>query len=575
MNNNPVDSPLLSLFKEWVYERSDPYAAARIPDDPYLHLDRVALVKACGDMPAEDLAPALLYAVFHGDEILTENLWRERGPFPADLVHLGPKQFELNGQPYILPQDRSNVFETVRNIDQLTSMFDLIDQAGITGLLDGAGALFLYGQQRAVTEIARAVGFEGDLPVLSDESLSDPELMMALSEKAHGRRLRESYDPILCWATPEMVETYGAFLDPFVPVHGAKVADEQMSFEAWQKRHEEAVLGGAEPPTCNSLTLTCKSTTNDALGQIVMQAFGSKKHKHGIFEKEGYLLCHTSCKFLAEFERSAVPDSMNYAAARSFTDRYVPFDLMTLNAHPKGNLNWPTDIGFHQSYGGKELAFMNLGEDIHQALGPVLSHNQWKFILKGDWLVGEDIVTAVKLFGLDNQGMIWRINRDTASDLKALGYRIVPNSEVFLQEKKGESIWERRGTGQTCVDITDIKKYCKRKDLNDFGLSWGKTMLDDAFALGIWPFKDAKPPLTGLIASLARKKNPLTDLSEAACIARFTIKDAPIEECVKHVSKASEWTLLAAIHGPEAMQPYLREMPLTSVGKVFSQELGL
>lgn len=572
---DPNDSQGFSFFKESVYQRSDTFDANKIASDPHWGLDRAALVQACKQMRSGELAPALLYAIFHGDVTFTEYLWRERGPFRTHLKHTGPNQFELNEKPYRIPSDRIDLFAAVKHPEQLKEMMDLISKTGVTGLLDGAGALFLFGQKHVAVSLARSVEFEGDLPTLDREFLSSPELMVALIEAAHGSRYRKSYDPILCWATPEMVESYGEYLDPFVPVHQAKVGDEQISFPAWQRKHADAVAEGGAPQKCNGLTLTCKATRNDAVGQITMQSYGSKKQKHGIFERDGFVLCHTSSRFLAEFERPSVLDSQNYAAARSFTDRYVPFDFLTLHAHPKGNLGWPTENGFERVDGGKVLAFLNLGEEIHKALGPLLSHDQWKFVMRGDWFKGQDIITAVKLFGLDNQGMLWKMEQETPGELKALGYRFVPGTEVFLQDKKGETIWDRKYTDTTCVDITDIKTFCKRKDLRDFGLTWGKSLLEDTFAVGIWPFNEPKPPLSELIPNLARKKSPLTDLSDAASMARLLIKDAPIEECVKHARKASEWSLLADIHGPEAMKPYVTEMPVQSKGKVFTLELGV
>lgn len=572
---DPNDSRGFSFFKESVYQRSDTFDANKIANEPNWNLDRAALVEACKEMRTGELAPALLYAVFHGDVTFTEYLWRERGPFRAHLKHTGPNQFELNEKPYRIPSDRPDLFAAVKHVEQLKEMIDLIGKTGITGLLDGAGALFLFGQKNFLVGLARSVEFEGDLPTLDREFLSSPELMVALNETAHGSRYRKSYDPILCWATPVMVESYGEYLDPFVPVHQAKVGDEQVSFPAWQKRHADARAEGIEPQKCNGLTLTCKATRNDAVGQIVMQACGSKKQKHGIFEKDGFVLCHTSSRFLAEFERPAVLDPENYAAARSFTDRYVPFDFLTLHAHPKGNLGWPTENGFHGVNGGKVLAFLNLGEEIHKSLGPLLSHDQWKFIMRGDWFRGQDIITAVKLFGLDNQGMLWKMEQETPGDLKALGYRFVPGTEVFLQDKKGETIWDRKYTDTTCVDITEIKTFCKRKDLNDFVRPWAISMLENTFEVGIWPFNGPKPPLSELIPNLARKKSPLIDLSDAASMARLLIKDAPIEECVKHAKKSGEWSLLADIHGAEALKPYVLEMPMASKGRVFTLELGV
>ena len=573
--NTPAFTESWNFFKNSVYDRSEPFDARKIASDPNWNLDRAALVQACNGLRTSELAPALLYAVFHGDVTFTEYLWRERGPFKTHLKHTGPGQFELNDKPYKLPTDRQDLFAGIKQASQLKAMIDLIYKTEIKGLLDGAGALFLYGQKNTVVNIARRVKFKGELPVLSGEYLSSPELMVAMIEASHGCRYRKSYDPILCWASPDMLEAYAEFLDPYVPVHGAKIGDEQMSFDTWQKTHDEALAAGAEPTKCNSITLRCTATKNDLVGQIAMQAYGNMKQKHGVFEKEGHVLCHTSARFLAEFERPEVLETNNYAAARSFTEHYVPLDFLTLHAHPKGNLGWPTDIGFDESNGGKALRFMNLSKDIHKALGPVLSHDQWKFILKGDVIKGKDILTAVTVHGLNNQGMNWCFEQETPGELKELGFKCVPGTEVLLNSKTDGSAWDIRGSGRTSVDITEIKDFCKRKDLGSYGEPWAKSMLDDTYGLGLWPFKDPKPPLSDLIASLARKKSPLSDISDAAVIARFVITDSAIEECVKYAKKAREWSLLADIHGAEAMKPYVLEMPLASKGRVFSLELGV
>jgi hypothetical protein len=146
---------------------------------------------------------------------------------------------------------------------------------------------------------------------------------------------------------------------------------------------------------------------------------------------------------------------------------------------------------------------------------------------------------------------------------------------VFLQDKKGVTLQDRLNSGATCVDLSKIKTHCRRTDINEYGIAWGRSMLQDTYEIGLWPFKEPKRPLSKLIPRLARTKEPTDDLTDMASIARVIIKDSPIEECVKHAKTAAEWTLLAYIHGPDAMQPYLREMPLTSRGKVFSQDLGL
>lgn len=573
--NDPADSQAFSLFKEWVFQRSDQFDAATIARDPNWGLDRAALGDLCREMPESELARALLYAVFLGDVTLAQNLWSERGPFKVHLVPSASNGLELNGEAYAVPHDRMYLFEAIRHIDQLKSMFDLINHQEITGLLDGPGALFLTGEKKVVVDLTRSVEFEGEFPELSSEIVTHPELVIALSEAARGRPHSEAYDPVLCWATPEMINTYGAYLDPYLPVHGVKLGDTFVDFTRWKALHEQAEIEGDAPPDCDALSLRCQASGNDVLAQIVMQAFGSKKQKHGIFEKPGYVLCHTSCRFLSEFERSTALDTQNYAAARSFTECYVPFDLMTLNAHPSGKFNCPTEIGFRHSGKGKEIAFMNLGEDIHQALGPVLSHNQWKFILRNECLQGRDIVTAVQVLGLDNQGMVWRMEQETPGDLKDLGYRFSPETEVFLQDKKGVTSRDRLNTGATCVDLSEIKKYCRRTDINDFGIRCGRAMLEATYEIGLWPFKEPKRSLSKLIPRLARTKDPTDDLTDMASIARVIIKDSPIDECVKHARTAAEWTLLASIHGPEAMHPYLREMPLTSRGMVFSQDLGL
>ena len=578
MNMETIDkltgTDSFEYFKDIVSWRSDPSEVDAVAKDPERNLDRTALVQACNSLRSSDLAPALLHAVLHGDTTLVECLWGLRGPFRTDIVSTTHDCYELNGEKYNFPDIGGELFPSVRSIDQLKRMIDLINDTGITGLIDGAGAIFCNSRKYRIGLLARSVVFEGELPTLSCEYLRSPELLVALNDASKGSRFSNAYDPILCWATPEMVGAYGEFLDPFIPEHGAIVEGKFVGFESWRECHAKNLADEREPSECNGIILSTRAEKNNDFGQVVMQSHGSNLLQHGIFKKEGYLLCHTSSRFLAEFDRVEVLDAENYLAAKSFASLYVPFDIMTLHAHPGMDKNTPTEFGFRSLRGTPwNLDFLNLGEDIHKCLGPVLSHDQWKFIMRGESLEGRDVVTAVNQFGLDNLGMVWKLNLETPAELKAIGYRFPEGTRVLIDDTAGNSYKASRRASSPCVDIMDIKKFCKGNGRPD--ALRAKSILQDLYDLGIWPFKAEKTSLPAMISSLARKKNPCEDLSEEACIARIKILEAGVVDCILHARKPKEWIVIADIHGAEAIKPYVEKIPLNARGRVFALELGM
>jgi hypothetical protein len=316
---------------------------------------------------------------------------------------------------------------------------------------------------------------------------------------------------------------------------------------------------------------------------------GSRAHQHGFIEREGLLLCHTTAKFLSEFE-VAVIDSANAVKAQQFVEEYLPLDGVTHLAFPDGfgslKNNGLHPISFRSGSGVRPRNSDSRKNMIDLLADPELGHHvlslmspkQWRHLACQQTLEASSMLALHKALGFDNEGLAVRFLRKGLMELYEAGYVFAKQSQVLTiknSSSQTEASMLFEGTWVDLrlitVDLKDAQQIARlRPDLN--------LAYEQMVAMGLWPTPAISAPadLHAALASCVKRKGVSDKYDEVSISLRAYVRQAGLEACAEIAKDSNRhWSFLLEIFGVDELRPYTPQMPLNARGEVFGQDLGL
>jgi hypothetical protein len=592
-SRSPIFEKILSILDKRVTEQS---VKARVDSMDSIDLDIPKLKKLIESLPASDSPGVLLCAIFRGDNLIAEMLWDERGPFPVDLKKLPMDEalrdeYTLNGEPFSLAGVK--IIGSLRSAStrpDLMRLFRNIRDMKITGLIgpsEQERILFEANSFDEALAVARSVSFEGELPVFTQERVECPELLLELLDASRSSIAGTAYYPLLCWTTPEMVSRYPEQLYRIESEQELKILEStrstRLTFPEWS--HVFAETDGKIPRN-DEFKLTSHSEHQPKLAQQLINVMGTRAHQHGFIEREGLALCHTTAKFLSEFE-VAVIDSANAVKAQQFVEEYLPLDGVTHLAFPDGfgslKKNGLHPISYRPGsgrplYSENRKDFMDLLADpeLGSCVRSLMSPKQWRHLAVQQTLVSSSMLALHKALNFDNEGLAVRLDRKGLTVLHEAGFRFSKQSQVMTSKNQKSEInilpeetWV--DLRLITVDLADAKFMVKRRaPLN--------LAFEQMTSMGLWPTSTLPAPahLRDALASCVKRKDVADKFDEISISLRSYVRTAGIEACADEAKDSNRhWAFLLQIFSTDELRPYTPQMPLNVLGQVFGQDLGL
>jgi hypothetical protein len=530
-------------------------------------------------LPEEEVAALALYIISYGELTLLEELWKGRGPFKVNIERdpIG-NTCTLNGRPFVLLSDSHDLFESLENVEDYQKMFRLISDMEFRGLIDmtpEGSNLFTMGNSEVVRRTCRRrIRFTGDLPKLDAGVVSQGELLQALTIGSTKPGMRQAYDKLLCWATPEMVRQHHGLLKPYAAKHefstNGVFYPPNMTISEWSERFEADAQAGVPGTLPSQIWLQAESDDEPVFARILLKHMATNEVQYGFDAQPGYVLCHTSADFLYEFPAAPEVDAENLKTACEFVDKYLPFDLLWLDAVPGGQLSHDE---FYQGHTYSQFLWLLGSEpEVAAATKNLLTPAQFKALASGQTIDGALLAVLNRTFGFDNQGMKVKLAIYDVETLTAINFKFAEGTKI-LSGKSFPSAY--RGIS-SAVDLDDISKG------TDPEPTWSgkRTELVEAYtgltAMGLWPCSKTPEPASAKAALLECTRKKLGNrYNEVALSLRGYLINAGAEACAAVAKTPAQWEYLVDALGTEAMRPHAEKMTLKALGTVFGAELGI
>lgn len=568
-------SPEFKQLCRIVRDHAEPATSQSLSD---LDLDLVR--KGFADLPSGELAPLALYMISYGDIELLKELWAARGPFQVNLKR-DPYEntCTLNGRPFVLLSDAPNLLEGLNKVEDYQKLFRLISDMEFRGLIDmtpqGSNLLAMGNSEVLRRNTRRRTRFTGELPKLDAGVVSQGELLQALTMGATKPGMRKAYEKLLCWATPEMVRQHPGLLKPYGAKHEFETNGvfypPKMTIQEWSERFEADAQAGTTGSLPSKIWIQNECDDEPDVARVLLRSMATNEVQYGFDAKPGFVLCHTSVEFLHEFPLEQNIDERKLKQAYDFVDKYMPFDLLYLQAIPGARLN---DDDFYRGHTYQQFLWL-LGSEPGEvaAAKKLLTPSQFKAIASGEKIEGALLAVLNKTFGFDNQGMKVKLAIYDIDTLKAIDFQFADGTQI-VSGKSSPSAY--RGIS-SAVDIDAIREG------TDPEPTWSgkQTELVKAYtgliSLGLWPCAKIPEPASvkEALIQCSRKKDFAKRYNEVALSLRGYLINAGAEACAAVAKTPAQWEYLVDALGPDAMKAYVGEMTHKARGTVFTSELGV
>lgn len=533
-----------------------------------------------GHLPGEEVAPLALYIISYGETALLEELWKARGPFQVNLKRDPIENTcTLNGRPFVLLSDAPNLFGSLDKVADYQKLFRLISDLEFRGLIDmtpQGSNLFAMGNSEVVRRNSRrASRFSGDLPKLDAGVVSQGELLQALTMGMTKPGMRKAYEKLLCWATPEMVHQHPGLLKPYAAKHefstNGVFYPSKMTIQEWSERFEADAKAGVQGTLPSAIWLQNECADEPDASRILLRAMATNEVQYGFDAQPGFVLCHTSLEFLLEFPLEQNMNEGNLKKAYDFVDKYMPFDLMHLQAIPGARLN---DDDFYRGHTYQQFLWLLGSEpEVIEATKNLLTSSQFKAIASGEMIDGALLAVLNKTFGFDNQGMKVKLAIHDVDTLTAIDFKFAEGTQIV----SGKSFPSAYRGISASVDIDEIRAG------TDPEPTWsGKQgelvkAYNGLVSMGLWPCEKIPKPdsVKDALAQCSRKRDYGKRYNEVALSLRGYLVNAGAEACASVAKTPAQWEYLVDVLGPQAMKPYVEQMPHKAKGTVFTFELGV
>lgn len=543
------------------------------------------LVKWMDSLNDADLTDCVFRATLQGNELLVRTLIERRGPIP---IHFEFKIeashcYWLNGNPISKP-DRFYV--DALEPAELKSLLLMVREFDMQGLLDPGPTyplmLNTIDGNRDLYHFNTT--FCGELPVLAHGVLHFPELAIALADEIRSSATPEAYRPMLCWATQDMVSEFKQHLAPLrsyqeIVGHG--------SLAQWK-------ANDGDPPhmdfTAISLGLRPSENTSSA-APFLVNTMGPQEAVMGFDDLQGRVLCETTVDFLLQFPADECTPE-NFLSAENFVRHYCPMDIIATQAaevcvsqyeHIKPELNFKTRLALQTDQGFNEL-FVMLGKDsaLRARALEMMTREQWLGIIhkaKAKNLYPESLLAIRDTFGLDNTGMLIKLDERKFQILFDGGYRFVEGTKFFDQIRPyGDFIKDPANSEVTTVfSAPELAMYQAVSFLSDPQFVDRRVFkCKQWLATNLWPVMGEEKPASTLDALRESVEVDLQDYKSQKAMALYAfLVDAGVDACAASAESPAQWMKLTEIFSADELKPYLKVMPSQARGRALESVLGL
>lgn len=536
-----------------------------------------------GTLESEDLAPVLVDALGHGDNKFAEVLWHLRGPFEVRLVTEADGTQVLNGVPGDHLPAKDNILNSCGTVAGLKQLFANIRDMNVQGLVEtspGASALLVSDGLEKALEVCREARFKGKLPTLSNDRLSQPELLFGLMDASKDRIAGTTYEHLLCWASPDMVGAYPESLHAFHSVQNVSILDRNDNFqyygyEGWSQAFESERGMGRGVNNPQSYNLTSAADVENENGQQLLHSMGSPLAQHGFLDNGGMVLCSTTTTFLAGFAVYSPLDPANLRKSESFVASYLPLDLLCRQADKANDWKYPLINGVLGAQKASSLiSILDTDAELSARVAALLSPAQWTSVASTLTMDAPMLLGLQKAVGIDNSGMSTLIRFKDFDTLYEQGYKFSPRTVLKIGEKQHPSdLLDHRGD---VVMIELAKIHRVNENIVNLRDKLKETYIQ-LVSMGLWPVDVEREPtdLRKVLAECAKQTTFAEKHDRRSLLYRAWLVNAGVETCVAMAKTPREMHLLVTVLGDEAMRPYVDRIPLATRGQMFTRELGV
>ncbi|MHD0644254.1 hypothetical protein ACYPKM_01290 [Pseudomonas aeruginosa] len=525
------------------------------------------------DLDDAELPHALLHAFRTGDIPLIEAIWRERGPFKAEVV-LQDKRYWISTEEGLetlnlgtLAQDPW--VEFIYSPELANRYFALMSETGIAGPEESPCIFDLL--YRELGWLARELMDEqpnwqaGDLPILAGGLLHQPELALGLHELAQSRAMPKAYKHLLCWASKEEVAAFPQGLQPFMPIQYAETINPSTRMLELH-RLEGADVASILPDDLRGIQLGIQPFGREAsvLDWCLAGYFASLAVQHGYGVGADRILCATTTDFLSGFDPSSV-DTARLDDMRTRLKSYCPVHLI------------------HACYGSIELEEdCELTGTMGWFQGDEKSTDLWKVIVKAAAdqefaryilkLIPHDLLRKCALHRIhDLQASVREVHfLYQHLDLPASGRGILIGKEAFqyAQEtgfrlRPGELVMSGDSWYLDEADSTDVR-------IRDYVMA--QEIALGPVTLGSWSTCMSDADLVKRLFSMGTR---LSKRGVEPCVHKAMALHRGLERLLPLVKTQGQWNAMLWVFGREGIKPFLREAPAAFRTKLAARTLSL
>jgi hypothetical protein len=528
-----------------------------------------------------DLPECILKATILGRERTVRTIMERRGRVPIVLEGNPQDEFEFKLNAIPVELDYTEFAGNIRSPAALKSLFAMIAEFDMKGLVEPYTAypLLLKSTDHNPFLLKYNVSaFSGVLPSLVDGVLGRPELAIALKSESSRTSTPDAYQPMLCWASEDMLTKFPDHLAALKPVQQIKGIG---TLQQWKSASGQP---GNMDFSSIELGLEATEACSDVV-EYVQECMTPEESKFGFADEQGRRLCETTADFLLQFPALDCEED-NLKAAFSFAANYCPISIMSTQAvvacqskfgftQPRSKLMPDMKTTLERSFNFLFSALRD-GQPLQKRVMDLMSKEQWVGLYhKAKSIDADSLVGLHQAFGLDNTGKSLDISIQDLEILASGGYRFVRKTEVFLGYNSSDRFDEwseaRNLFSAPCV----VLPFHTPMFISFTGATAAQQVYRNILKVNLWPASGFAPKsiADALIKSSAISLEFLTNSTALSLHSYFS--NAGVEACAESVTSPGHWEILTHVFSADELKPYLAEMPREARGLVLEAGLGL
>jgi hypothetical protein len=527
-----------------------------------------------------DLADCILQATIRGQERLVRTLMERRGPVPIVLSSdpRVPSCYNLNGESFGLSVDETVFAANAKSPAALKSLLAMIDEFGMKGLIEpGKSFPFLLKKVETNSFLMKnnVSRFDAMLPELAGGVLGQPELAIALNHESQHTSTPDAYQPMLCWASEDMVLQFPKNLAALVPYQHV----DENPISQWK-----ASTGQPGNMDFNKIVVGVKpSSACSKVIEYLHQTMTPRASRFGFSDDRGLILCETTADFLLQFP-SEDCTSEDLQTAFDFTSNYCPIDIMAAQAintcrevFGVVELRRPTTPLFEtmlvESF---DFLFEALkrGDALQLRVMDLMTKEQWSALYrKANYVGAHALLGLYQAFGIDNCG---RANQYFAYEIAVLangGFRFSSNTKVFIENNPFQKHLKTKSLDSEPAMLLPISQssFSSTKVTGDHA----KDMAINCMKANLWPAPGVMPMDVAAALKMASRVSFDVMSNPKVLALHAYLLNAGVEACAKAATSASQWMAVIGVFSTEELEPFRKEMPAKAKGKMLEFNLGL